>query len=134
MFFFPIFLCNFHFYDKIIYVRFIWYGRSNFFHVILKLLTLMPLPLQEESMTGFPVHVNGHFALSQNRRHVKWPTADQTRNKTHRDKSIRWNECLVTEVVPEVYIHILQELMDMCKRQSNPDIMVAQCSQMKQQC
>lgn len=87
---------------------------------------LMPLPLQEESMTGFPVHVNGHFALSQNRRHVKWPTADQTRNKTHKDKSIRWNECLVTEVVPEVYIHILQELMDMCKRQSNPDIMVAE--------
>ncbi|VDI27880.1 Hypothetical predicted protein [Mytilus galloprovincialis] len=38
---------------------------------------LMPLPLTENSLTGLPVYVNGYFALSQNRRHVKLPTADQ---------------------------------------------------------
>jgi sacsin len=43
---------------------------------------LMPLPLEGISLTGFPVHVNGYFSLSQNRRCVKWPTADLVGNKT----------------------------------------------------
>ncbi|CAC5371405.1 unnamed protein product [Mytilus coruscus] len=80
---------------------------------------LMPLPLEDESLTGYPVHVNGYFALSQNRRHVKWPTADQTRNKAHIDKSIRWNKRLVVEVLADVYNAVIQGLILTCKKNGN---------------
>ncbi|XP_063431924.1 sacsin-like [Mytilus trossulus] len=72
---------------------------------------LMPLPLTENSLTGLPVHVNGYFALSQNRRHVKWPTADQMRQGTYKDKSLRWNNCLITEVLAELYYNVIVELI-----------------------
>ncbi|XP_076101811.1 sacsin-like isoform X2 [Mytilus galloprovincialis] len=80
---------------------------------------LMPLPLEDESLTGYPIHVNGHFALSQNRRHVKWPTADQVRNKAHIDKSIRWNNCLLVEVLAGVYHDVIQDLLQTCKANGN---------------
>ncbi|VDI64094.1 Hypothetical predicted protein [Mytilus galloprovincialis] len=80
---------------------------------------LMPLPLEDKSLTGYPVHVNGHFALSQNRRHVKWPTADQVRNKAHIDKSIRWNNCLLVEVLAGVYHEVIQDLLQTCKAKGN---------------
>ena len=35
----------------------------------------LPLPLEQKSSTGLPVHINGYFSISQNRRHLKWPTA-----------------------------------------------------------
>ena len=35
----------------------------------------LPLSLEQKSSTGLPVHVNGYFSISQNRRHLKWPTA-----------------------------------------------------------
>uniref|UniRef100_A0A8W8HXQ4 Sacsin n=1 Tax=Magallana gigas TaxID=29159 RepID=A0A8W8HXQ4_MAGGI len=71
----------------------------------------LPLPLTEKSLSGLPIHVNGFFALSQSRRFVKWPTADQIRNHTHTDKSIQWNQALVIEVLSEVYSSFLQELV-----------------------
>ncbi|VDI12593.1 sacsin [Mytilus galloprovincialis] len=80
---------------------------------------LMPLPLQNESLTGYPVHVNGYFALSQNRRHVKWPSADQTLMKGHTDKSNRWNECLLKEVLVDVYDKVIQDLIQTCKDNGN---------------
>lgn len=80
---------------------------------------LMPLPLEDESLTGFPVHVNGYFALSQNRRHVKWPTADQTRNKAHTDKAIRWNKCLVIEVLSDVYYTLIRQMITICTEKNN---------------
>ncbi|VDI57787.1 sacsin, partial [Mytilus galloprovincialis] len=73
---------------------------------------LMPLPLTENSLTGLPVHVNGYFALSQNRRHVKWPTADQMKQGTYKDKSLRWNNCLITEVLAELYYNVIEELIE----------------------
>jgi hypothetical protein len=72
----------------------------------------MPLPLEGISLTGFPVHVNGYFSLSQNRRCVKWPTADLVGNKTNTDKSINWNKCLVTEVLADVYFCVICLHMD----------------------
>ena len=80
---------------------------------------LMPLPLQNESLTGYPVHVNGYFALSQNRRHVKWPSADQTLMKGHTDKSNRWNECLLKEVLVDVYDKVIRDLIQTCKDNGN---------------
>ncbi|KAL5005313.1 hypothetical protein ScPMuIL_018769 [Solemya velum] len=66
----------------------------------------LPLPVESRSLTGFPVHINGFFSLSQNRRHVKWSTADEKANY-----SVSWNEFLVRELLPRVYIIVIQELI-----------------------
>ncbi|XP_041369757.1 LOW QUALITY PROTEIN: sacsin-like [Gigantopelta aegis] len=68
----------------------------------------LPLPLDARNQTGLPVHINGFFALSQNRAYVKWPTTDQERTHSHLDKSVQWNKCLVKEVLPEVYVKLVQ--------------------------
>ena len=73
----------------------------------------LPLPIQTKSLTGLPVHVNGFFALSQNRRYIKSPNADQEhRQKAGRkmtDKSLLWNKCLLEEALPEAYATMILE-------------------------
>ena len=67
----------------------------------------LPLPVQKTSLTGLPVHVNGFFALGQNRRYIKSLNADQEdRDKAGRqltDKSLMWNKCLLEEALPRAY-------------------------------
>ncbi|XP_069937378.1 sacsin-like, partial [Cherax quadricarinatus] len=36
----------------------------------------LPLPLESSNSTNLPVHINGFFALDENRRHVKWKTEE----------------------------------------------------------
>ena len=69
----------------------------------------LPLPVQKKSMTGLPVHVNGFFALSQNRRHIKTPNADQDSQGRLTDKSLLWNCCLMEEAVPKAYVTMMRE-------------------------
>lgn len=64
----------------------------------------LPLPKEEKSASGLPVHVNGYFAISQNRRHLKWPSHGQ---KVEKDKSLLWNHCLLSEVLPLSYKELL---------------------------
>ncbi|XP_071110646.1 sacsin-like [Haliotis cracherodii] len=84
----------------------------------------LPLPLEAQSPTGLPIHVHGHFALSQNRRHIKWPTADQTKNKSQMDKAIRWNQCLLLEVFPQTYVSLIQELIMYWQREGRDETCV----------
>ncbi|CAH3194039.1 unnamed protein product, partial [Porites evermanni] len=76
----------------------------------------LPLPVQTKSLTGLPVHVNGFFALSQNRRYIKSPNADQEeRQKTGRkmtDKSLLWNKCLLEEALPKAYTTMILEAIN----------------------
>ncbi|KAK3578917.1 hypothetical protein CHS0354_035542 [Potamilus streckersoni] len=86
----------------------------------------LPLPQKTQSITGLPVHVNGYFALSQNRRHIKWPSAEQDMMHLHRDKSLLWNEKLLKEVLPEAYEILLIEMINHAVKKGNPDDVV-QC-------
>ena len=72
----------------------------------------LPLPVQKKSMTGLPVHVNGFFALSQNRRHIKTPNADQEDRGKLTDKSLLWNCCLLEEAVPNAYATLICEAIE----------------------
>ena len=76
----------------------------------------LPLPLQKKSLTGLPVHVNGFFALSQNRRYIKSPNADQeVREMSGRqltDKSLLWNRCLLEEAIPRAYATMILEAIN----------------------
>lgn len=72
----------------------------------------LPLPVPTRSLTGLPVHVNGFFALSQNRRYIKSPDADQEeRERVGRrqltDKSLLWNKCLLEEAIPRAYATLI---------------------------
>ena len=68
---------------------------------------VLPLPLQKKSLTGLPVHVNGFFSLSQNRRHIKTPNQDQEDHEKLNDKSLIWNICLLEEAVPKAYASMI---------------------------
>ena len=72
----------------------------------------LPLPVQKTSLTGLPVHINGFFALSQNRRYIKTPTAEQEdlaekEGQPLTDKSLLWNQCLLQEAIPKAYASLL---------------------------
>ena len=77
----------------------------------------LPLPVQKTSLTGLPVHINGFFALSQNRRYIKTPTAEQEdlaekEGQPLTDKSLLWNQCLLQEAIPKAYASLLLDAMD----------------------
>lgn len=72
----------------------------------------LPLPMEQNSSTGLPVHVNGFFALEQNRKHIKWPVTYKTRDDLM-DKRLLWNQCILKEALPKAYSHMLLEAIQM---------------------
>jgi len=69
-----------------------------------KIFCFLPLAMQEASATGLPVHVNGYFAVSQNRQHLKWPSVGQS---IESDKCLMWNHHLIAELLPMSYTDLL---------------------------
>ncbi|OQS05175.1 hypothetical protein THRCLA_02648, partial [Thraustotheca clavata] len=61
----------------------------------------LPLPVR----VGMPVHINGYFELSSNRRDI-WHGDDMTGEGRKRSD---WNNCLLTDVVAPAYLAMLQE-------------------------
>lgn len=77
----------------------------------------LPLPVQKTTLTGLPVHINGFFALSQNRRHVKMPNAyqvdEERAGRVLTDKALVWNNCLLGEALPRAYVKMLMDAINM---------------------
>ena len=71
----------------------------------------LPLPLEKASPTGLRVHVNGCFAIDQNRRHIKWPTADQTGPVN--DPALIWNRFLVSSLMPKAMTQLITFLIQL---------------------
>ena len=69
------------------------------------------LPLPPDVHTGLPVHVNGAFGLTDNRRGLKWPGPEC------RDDAAEWNELLLEYVGSIAYTSLLLSL-----QQLMPDI------------
>ena len=65
---------------------------------------ILPLAVEQKSSTGLPVHINGYFAVSQNRRHLRWPSTGQSISS---DKSLQWNQCMLSQLVPECYVELV---------------------------
>lgn len=72
------------------------------------LFSALPLPLQIKCMTGIPAHINGFFALGQDRKDLKWKTLTETSESN--DKTVGWNQCLIKEIVPLVYMDLIKFL------------------------
>ena len=72
---------------------------------------VLPLPAQKTSLTGLAVHVNGFFALTQNRGQIKFPTVEQEGHLLT-DKSLKWNQCLLEEAIPRAYAAMILEAIN----------------------
>jgi len=75
----------------------------------------VPLPLEKKSPTGLRVHVHGCFAIDQNRRHVKWPTADQT--GPIKDPALVWNRFLVSSLLPKAMMQLTTFVIQLQQKQ-----------------
>lgn len=82
------------------------------------LFCFLPLPKEGAKLTGLPIHVNGYFALSQNRHHLKLET-DEQQGKKIDDKSILWNRYLIQEAIPKAYCKLIQKLIGISKDSGN---------------
>lgn len=80
-----------------------------------RLSVFLPLPNNDSNKTGFPVHVNACFGLTDNRRHIKWQEEDQKY-----DEAAKWNELLVKEVLPHTYLLMLQDATNLAKSSTLP--------------
>ncbi|CAG2197041.1 SACS [Mytilus edulis] len=76
------------------------------------------LPLPATCKTYLPVHINGNFALSQNRRHLKLSDGRSA------DKFIKWNEGLIKEVLSESYITLVDHLIKISRRNNNTEELI----------
>lgn len=70
----------------------------------------LPLPREGSRLTGLPVHINGFFALSQNRHHLKLETDEQQEGNID-DKFILWNKCLIKEALPRAYDQLMRTII-----------------------
>ncbi|CAC5378607.1 unnamed protein product [Mytilus coruscus] len=76
------------------------------------------LPLPATCKTYLPFHVNGNFALSQNRRHLKLSDGRSA------DKFIKWNEGLIEEVLSESYMTLVDHLIKISQRNKNTEELI----------
>lgn len=80
-----------------------------------RLSCFLPLPNNETNRTGLPVHINACFGLTDNRRYIKWQEEDQKN-----DESAEWNELLMKEVLPHVYLKIIQDGIQLSRKSELP--------------
>ena len=69
------------------------------------LFSFMPLPIR----LGLPVHVNGCFAITSNRKHLCQPNEDD-----RFDSRPAWNHCLFRDAVCKAYIRALADITQLC--------------------
>ncbi|XP_010148115.1 PREDICTED: sacsin-like, partial [Eurypyga helias] len=55
----------------------------------------------DETATGLPVHASAPFALSDDRRHLRWPKEGE-----EGEEDARWNALLLLGLLPQVYSHM----------------------------
>ena len=63
------------------------------------------LPMPFEKLSHLPVHVNGSFAVSKDRRSLKWPAVDR-----QSDTGAQWNKLLTTFCLSSCYKQLLVSL------------------------
>ncbi|XP_065548018.1 sacsin-like [Lathamus discolor] len=66
-----------------------------------RLCCFLPLPATDETATGLPVHASAPFALSDDRRHLRWPEEGE-----EGEEDARWNTLLLLGLLPRLYSHM----------------------------
>ena len=65
-----------------------------------KVFCYLPLPV----LSGLPIHINGGFAVTSNRKHLKERTGDDKR-----EIGADWNKALLKEAVCKAYVGLLED-------------------------
>ncbi|XDV31219.1 hypothetical protein PO909_033960 [Leuciscus waleckii] len=80
-----------------------------------RLSCFLPLPNNESNETGLPIHINACFGLTDNRRFIKWQEEDQKN-----DESAKWNELLIKDILPHVYIMMILDAIQLSRNSTLP--------------
>ena len=72
------------------------------------------LPMSATTSTGLPVHIHGYFTLSDNRRRVRWPDADDNSDEAN------WNKHLVEHLIAPSYAILMTARCMMTSYQEFP--------------
>ena len=72
------------------------------------------LPMSATTSTGLPVHIHGYFTLSDNRRRVRWPDADDNSDEAN------WNKHLVKHLIAPSYAILMTARCMMTSYQGFP--------------
>ena len=72
-----------------------------------RIFCILPLPIEDRA--PFNVHINGTFAVTNNRRSLKWE-AQERKN----DEESTWNNLLVKNCLPYCYSELVLELIQLC--------------------
>ena len=71
-----------------------------------RIFCVLPLPIEDRA--PFSVHINGTFAVSSNRRSLKWE-AQERKN----DNESTWNKLLVKKCLPSCYVELVSRLIQL---------------------
>ena len=72
-----------------------------------RIFCVLPLPI--EDIAPFSVHINGSFAVSSNRRSLKWEAQERKD-----DEESSWNKLLVKKCLPSCYVELVSQLIQLC--------------------
>ena len=72
-----------------------------------RIFCVLPLPI--EDIAPFSVHINGTFAVSSNRRSLKWEAQERKD-----DEESTWNKLLVKKCLPSCFVELVLELIQLC--------------------
>ena len=72
-----------------------------------RIFCVLPLPI--EDIAPFSVHINGTFAVSSNRRSLKWEAQERKD-----DEESTWNNLLVKMCLPSCYVELISQLIQLC--------------------
>ena len=72
-----------------------------------RIFCVLPLPIEDRA--PFSVHINGSFAVSSNRRSLKWEAQERKD-----DEESTWNKLLVNKCLPSCYARLVSELIQLC--------------------
>ena len=72
-----------------------------------RIFCVLPLPIEDRA--PFSVHINGTFAVSSNRRSLKWEAQERKD-----DEESTWNKLLVKKCLPSCYIELISQLIQLC--------------------
>ena len=72
-----------------------------------RIFCILPLPIEDRA--PFSVHINGTFAVSSNRRSLKWEAQERKD-----DEESTWNKLLVQKCLPSCYVELISQLIQLC--------------------
>ena len=72
-----------------------------------RIFCVLPLPIEDRA--PFSVHINGSFAVSSNRRSLKWEAQERKD-----DEESTWNKLLVKKCLPSCYVELVSQLIQLC--------------------